>query len=357
MPTSAAWLRTILPHRTRYGGAELSRGAVGALLGILVAGAAARVLPGGAEALPYIVAPIGASAVLLFAVPASPLAQPWPVLGGNLISTGVGIAAGRSFEDVLVAASVAVGAAIGLMMLLGCLHPPGGACALVAATATPPIHEQGLAFIAMPVGVNTLALLLVAVAVNNLTGRRYPHRPPVTEVPGQLGVRTVDVERALKRMNQGLDILPADVVALVRDAETHALDRRLGSLSVAQVMSREVATVQPQESIYRARTLIKQRNVKALPVIDRERRVIGIVAIIDLFNREVVELEPVSSMMVTDVVTLPEHTPVAELVALMTRSGLRHVPVVDDQQHLVGIVTRTELISVLNRALLGDDLR
>lgn len=46
-----------------------------------VAGAAARVVPGGPEALPYIIAPMGVTAVLLFAVPASPLAQPWSVVG------------------------------------------------------------------------------------------------------------------------------------------------------------------------------------------------------------------------------------------------------------------------------------
>ena len=56
---------------TRYTGPEVARGAFGALLGIAVAGATAQVLPGGPEMLPFIVAPMGASAVLLFAAPAS----------------------------------------------------------------------------------------------------------------------------------------------------------------------------------------------------------------------------------------------------------------------------------------------
>jgi CBS domain-containing membrane protein len=361
LAVDGSWRPILRRVRPRYRPTELGRGALGALLGILVAGGVARVLPGGSEVLPYLVAPMGASAVLLFAVPASPLAQPWPLVGGNLISTAVGLGAAWVFDDVLVAAGFGVGAAIGTMMLLNCLHPPGGACALVGATAAPALQDQGLELVWMPVAINTLALLAIAIAVNNLTGRRYPHRPaePVRRpgAPEPLGVQASDVEQAIARLDQGLDITPGDVVALLRDAETHALDRRLGSLSVSRVMERDVATVLPFESIYRARTLIAQRGVKALPVVDEERRVVGIVSILDLFTRDIVELEEIATMMTTDVVTMRADAPVAELVSLMTELGYRHVPIVDETDRLVGIVTRTELIEVLNRALLGDDLR
>lgn len=342
-----------------YTRAELGRGALGALVGILVCGAAARWVPGGPELLPYLVAPMGASAVLLFAVPASPLAQPWPVVGGNLVSTAIGLTAHYLIGDALVAAAVGVGTAIGVMMLLGCLHPPGGACALLAATATPAIDQHGYAFVALPVAVNTLALLAAAVAVNNLTGRRYPHRPAPAPAPGpaeELAVGAVDVEQAMARLGR-FDVEPADVVALLRDAETHALDRRLGSLPVARIMVRDVAVAHPFESMFRARTLMVQRGVKSLPVVDAENRVVGIVSIIDLFTRDLVEWDTVETMMTTDVVTLPEHTPVADLVPLMTGDGYKYVPVVDDEQRLVGVVTRGELIAVLHRALLGDGPR
>ncbi|MBU2698293.1 HPP family protein [Pimelobacter sp. 30-1] len=342
---------------TRYHAPELARGALGALIGIAVAGASARAVPGGPELLPFIVAPMGACAVLLFAVPASPLAQPWPVLGGNLISTAVGLSAHWLFDDVLLAAAVGVGAAIGVMMLLGCLHPPGGACALLAATATPAIHDQGPLFVLSPVAVNTVVLLLVAIAVNNLSGKRYPHRPappaPAGPAAEALGITTPDVEEAMKRLADRLDVLPADIVAIVRDAETHALDRRLGSIPVARIMNTDVAVVHPFESIYRARTLIVQRQVKTLPVIDEERRVIGVVSIIDLFTRDIVELETVDSIMRTEVTTIPQETPVADLVPMMTSEGYKNVPVVDCEGRLAGMITRGELIAVLHRALLG----
>ncbi|WP_322938336.1 HPP family protein [Nocardioides bizhenqiangii] len=343
---------------TRYSSAELARGAAGALIGIAVAGATAKVVPGGPETLPFIVAPMGAAAVLLFAVPASPLAQPWPVVGGNTISTLVGLTAYWLVDDVLLAGAVGVGAAIGVMMLLRCLHPPGGACALLAATATPVIDEQGIAFVVLPVAVNTVALLLVAIAVNNLTGRRYPHRAPTKTPPSpaaaELGLGAADIESAMARLSQRLDVLPEDVVALVQDAEAHALDRRLGSVPVQRIMHTDVATVRPFESIYRARTVIVQRKVKTLPVVDDEGHVVGIVSIIDLFTRDLVELEPVETIMIRDVTTIPAATPVAELVPAMTQDGFKVVPVVDDQDRIVGIVTRGDLIAVLHRALLED---
>lgn len=171
-----------------------------------------------------------------------------------------------------------------------------------------------------------------------------------------LGVQAGDVEAAMRRSGERLDVLADDVVALVRDAETHALDRRLGRLPVSQVMNRDVTSVLPFESIYRARMLIVQRHVRSLPVVDTERRVVGIVAITDLFTRDLVELEPVGSIMTTEVVTLPESAAVAELVPLMTDRGFRHLPVVDDEARLVGLVTRGELVAVLHRALLGSDL-
>lgn len=342
---------------TRYAPSELARGALGALVGIAVAGATARAVPGGPELLPFIVAPMGACAVLLFAVPASPLAQPWPVLGGNLVSTAVGLGAHWVIDDVLLAAAVGVGAAIGLMMLLDCLHPPGGACALLAATATPTIDDQGALFVLAPVGVNVVALLVVAVAVNNLTGRRYPHRPaPAAPASAatELGITTPDVERAMTRLADRLDVLPADIVAIVRDAETHALDRRLGSVPVERIMNTDVAVVHPFESIYRARTVIVQREVKTLPVVDADRRVVGVVSIIDLFTRDLVELETVDSIMRTQVTTIAADTPVADLVPIMTTEGYKNVPVVDDEGRLVGMITRGELIAVLHRALLGS---
>jgi CBS domain-containing membrane protein len=354
-----AWRTALRPGPMGYRRAEFLRGGLGALAGIALAALAAEVLPGGPALLPFIVAPMGATAVLLFAAPASPLAQPWSLLVGNISSTIVGVTAGRLFDDVTVAAAVAVGVAIPLMMALRCVHPPGGACALFAAVGGAAVAEQGYAFAVVPVGVNTVVLLLVAALVNNLTGRPYPHvpEPPPPKVgtdpaPSErVGVQTEDIRQAMARLDRGLDILPGDVMTLVREAETHALDRRLGQLRVGTLMARDVQTVRPADTLYRVRMVINNHHVKAVPVVDDERHVVGIVTVYDLFNRDIVEFDPVSKVMTSPVTTVPVDTPVARLVSLMTYLWLRHLPVVDADGRLAGIVTRTELIAVLNQAL------
>jgi CBS domain-containing membrane protein len=357
------WLSTFKPKPPRYRPLEFARGGVGAFAGIIVASLVVRAVHLGPLGLPYIVAPIGASAVLVFAAPASPLAQPWAVLGGNTVSAAVGIAAARIFHDPMIAAAAGVGCAILAMMLFNCLHPPGGACALFAAVGNAAVRQQGFAFALWPVAVNTTALLVVALIVNNSTGRRYPHVAIVAE-PGpssidlpptqRLGVQTDDVEAAMRRLNQGLDVMPADVVALIRDAEQHAINRRLSNLSVGTIMARDVQTVDPEDSLYRARMLMNRHHVKALPVVTADRQLVGIVSIADLFNLDVADLAKVSTVMTSPVTAVDVDTPVADIIGLMTDRGLRHIPVLDATEHLVGIVTRAELIAVLHQALLDD---
>lgn len=357
------WLRTFRPNLSGYRRSEFLRGGLGGLVGIVIAGLAGKAFDVGPSALPFIVAPIGASAVLVFAVSSSPLAQPWSVFGGNVASAFMGVVAGRIFDDVLLAAAFGVGAAIATMMLLRCVHPPGGACALFAAAAAPVVHHQGFLFPVFPIAVNTAFLIGVGLAVNNLTGRRYPHvpalapppsRPGTDELPSQrIGVHTDDIAEAMKRLDQGLDILPADVVALMRDAELHALDRQLGRLKVGTLMARDVLTVLPTETIYRVRLIMTQHHVKAVPVIDAERHVLGIITVYDMFNLNLANLAPAESIMTSPATTIDTDAPVAALVSLMSDRGLRHIPVVDEEQRLVGIVTRSELIAVLNRALVN----
>lgn len=348
------------PGPVSYRRSEVLRGGFGALAGIALAAVTAQAVPGGPAGLPWIVAPMGATAVLLFAAPASPLAQPYPVVVGNVVSTLVGVAAGKLFDDVTLAAAVAVGVAIPVMMVLRCVHPPGGACALFTAVGGAAVADHGWAFALWPVGVDTVVLLLVAALVNNLTGRPYPHVPeppragpdaPPTE---RVGLRAEDVRAAMQRLDRGLDVLPGDVLALVRDAEAHALDRRLGQLEVGALMEHDVRTVQPQETLYRARMLMNQHAVKALPVVTPDRQVVGIVTVHDLFNLDVVAFDPVAKVMSSPVTTVGVDTPVSELVGLMADRGLRHLPVVDGEGRLAGIVTRAELVAVLHRALVGS---
>uniref|UniRef100_UPI000B11F39E HPP family protein n=1 Tax=Aureimonas sp. N4 TaxID=1638165 RepID=UPI000B11F39E len=168
---------SFLPSSPPVSVKERLRSAFGALIGILLTGIVCRLALGPGSALPVLIAPMGASAVLLFAVPASPLAQPWSIIGGNLVSSLVGVSVALLVPDPFVGSALAIGIAIALMMGLRCLHPPSGAVALTAVLGGPGIHTLGYGFVLWPVMANSLLMVIVAIAFNRMAGRTYPHRP------------------------------------------------------------------------------------------------------------------------------------------------------------------------------------
>ena len=186
----------------------------------------ARVRPSD-PALPLLVAPMGASAVLLFAVPASPLAQPWPVIGGNVISVLVGVTAAKFIPVLPIAIGVAVGGAILVMSLLRCLHPPGGAAALIAVIGGPAVTAAGYGFALMPVGINALVLTAAALLFHRVSGHRYPHRPVGTAPPTTPdALQRADIDHALADLGETFDVSRSDIEMLLRRAEDHARRRR-----------------------------------------------------------------------------------------------------------------------------------
>lgn len=122
-----------------------------------------------------IIASMGSSAVLIFAVPHGPLSQPWPVFGGHLVSALIGVTCSQFVPNEILAASLAVGLAIGAMYYLRCIHPPGGATALGAVIGSQATHALGYQFILTPVMLNVVIILLVGVFFNFIfSWRRYP---------------------------------------------------------------------------------------------------------------------------------------------------------------------------------------
>ncbi len=113
-----------------------------------------------------IIASMGAGSVLLFAASDSPLSQPWPAIGGHLFSAYVGVACARWVPELWLAAAMAVGLAVVVMHYTRCLHPPGGATALVAVIGGPDIHALGFHYVWTPVMLNAVTLFLSALLFN-----------------------------------------------------------------------------------------------------------------------------------------------------------------------------------------------
>jgi len=177
-----------------------------------------------------IVPSMGASAVLVFAVPHGKLSQPWALLGGQTLSAFVGVACYQLVPDLFTAAGLAVGLAIGSMHVLRCIHPPGGATALVAVVGTAQIHELGFAYVLTPVLLNTLVILITAVMFNNFfPWRRYPtSMMRFTDTPSfeeQKSSRYIDkeyIERALSDIDLVVDLNASDLQQIYALAIEHA---------------------------------------------------------------------------------------------------------------------------------------
>ena len=123
----------------------------------------------------FLVASMGATAVLLFAAPRGPLSQPWNVIGGHIISALIGVFIHHHITDPFLGGPLAVGLAIMAMYYLHCLHPPGGATALVAVISGSTVDSFGYLYALLPIGLGALTMVLVAIAFNYpFAWRRYP---------------------------------------------------------------------------------------------------------------------------------------------------------------------------------------
>jgi len=118
-----------------------------------------------ADQLPMVLASTGASAMLIFGIPHSPVSQPWPVVGGHIISAVIGITAYYLISNPILASSIAIGLAMLAMHYTGSMHPPGGATAVTAVIGGSTVHELGYYFVIVPVFFNSIILLSIAMAI------------------------------------------------------------------------------------------------------------------------------------------------------------------------------------------------
>lgn len=332
---------------------ERVRAAVGAAVGIVFTGLLSHATLQASGSPLWLAAPIGASAVLVFVLPASPLAQPWAVLMGNGLSTVVAWGCVHLIPEPAWAAGAAVALAIAAMFLARCLHPPGGGVAVLAVLA----HSADLGTLLWPVMLNSLLMVLAGIAYNHATGRRYPHTqqthaPSVTEASDTSGNATrftaADFDAALAHYNQFVDMSRDDLEVLLQRTEAAAYQRTIGSLRCEDIMSTPPVSIEPQATPQQAQALMARQAIKALPVINGQGEVLGILTTADLVRRGT---EGVS---VQEIMTSPAQTAsvtqwVTELLPVYSEQGHHHLPVVDAQGRLAGMVTQTDLVRALHQ--------
>ena len=365
------WFRAFVPAPIAIDASERLRAISGAFLGILFAAGICHLLAGTPIMGAWLVAPLGASAVLVFAAPASPLAQPWAVVGGNVLSAFVGTLCALWIPDAMLAAAAAVALAVAAMLTFRCLHPPGGAMALSAVM----VHASNGNFSVGTALLNSTLLVGAGVAYNSFTGRRYPHvqmHPPPSGVGAGARFNSEDLDAVVARYNQVLDVSRDDLEALLVGAELEGYRRRIGEIRCKDLMSRQVVSVEFGSSLQEAWGLMRKYRIKALPVIDRAKRVIGIVTLVDFmrgtsFDREPsfaaslrhfllpdglshsVKPEVVGQIMTRHADVLRQDRHVAELMPIFTETGHHHIPIVDDENRIVGIITQSDFMRFLNQ--------
>ncbi len=308
----------------------------------------------------YLVGPLAASAALLFAMPNSPLAQPWSVLVGNVASALAAVAVLHLVPGPVLGLALAVGAAILAMMGLRALHPPGAAVAMTAALNPDATRELGYHFALAPVGLGTAALVLLAFLYARLTGRVYPMRQPHgpnrfgtrdRPAPQRLGLGAEELEAILRANRQQANLGPEDLSRLIAAAEQQAAGQRLGAIRCADLMARDLVTVAPETPVAEVAQIFRQHRFTSVPVTEGARMV-GLIFQIhligappgaeaaDVMEREVPRVEP--------------ETSAGALLPILGEGRMDAIPVVEEDR-LVGIVTRTDLVAALAARLGSRD--
>jgi CBS domain-containing membrane protein len=356
--------------------AEGSRSAFAALMGlcITVAFTAFWLPPGMAVTL---LPPMGASAFILFALPGSPMAQPWPFLAGHFFSALIGLGCAALLPSPILAALAAVPIAMFLAGLTRCTHPPAAAQALLFAGTGKVFLAHGLLHALAPLVANLAGLFLGVLIVNNLIqGRRYPALAPPspqgTKDPTPLrrtGLQDGDLRHALHKLDTLFDVSEQDLMAVFDAATAHAF-QRTSRLLCRDIMSRDVLAVALHAAPEAAWHLLADHHVKALPVTDSARRVVGVLTRSDFLRPLLPEpaaslaerlraflrakhragdgaAPAVSDLMQREVFVAQEDMPVMELVDILCHGGRHYVPVVDERRRLSGMITQSDLLAAV----------
>jgi len=326
-----------------------------------------------------LVAPFGASSVLLFAVPNSPLAQPWSAIIGNVIAALVGVAVCLVVQDPFLRIALAVGLAITVTILCRALHPPAGAVAMTLAMSPDAVQELGFHFALMPIGIGTVVLVLIAMVYGRMTGRHYPFRQfddlnrygtQDLEPMKRLGLSEAELSDILDRYKQSFNLGVEDLARLLGAAEMQVAAHRSGPTVAADIMSHNLITVQPETPLAEIADLFRRYRFTALPVVGREGRFLGVIFQIHLIDRaredslrlkrgfgkalhRLLDRRREIPVQATDIMSVggpraTADTPLSALLPQMADGAVDAVPILERGQ-LIGIVTRTDLISALAR--------
>jgi CBS domain-containing membrane protein len=323
----------------------------------------------------WAVASIGASAFLAFVLPSSPMAQPWPIIGGNTIASLIAIACSHFIHEITFLIPISLGLTILAMFVMRCLHPPAASLTLLIPLAG--VFDYH--FVLFPVLANSILLVMCSIAYNTLTGKPYPYRPKKIVDPSSIQalerkIENDEIEAVLGRYNGVLDINKEDLANLISQVEHGAYQKKLQSIQCKNIMTADVLFMHMDSPLDAAWRLLRNNKVKALPVIDASRRVLGIITIEDFLKSAAVDFgqsfgqrmrgfmrvaipglnslpNAVGQVMSKPVRVISEDRNMIDLAEIFCGDGHHHIPVINDQKALVGMITQSDFVKAIDQSI------
>lgn len=340
LPGLSGWF----PAMPRPRANDVARSAIGAAGAVLLAvglGHASGIAPG-------LLAPLGASAVLVFMTPNSPLAQPWSVLVGSAMAVLAGELAGLA-APMPWAAGLAVALAVLLMSAARALHPPGGAVALIGGLEA----GHASAFdLAVPLGFVLAVVVLAGMVWARLTGRAYPFRAMTAGAPvARAGLSESELTELLVRFRQGANVGTADLARMVAAATDEAARHRFRGTRCADVMSAPPIFARPEDSLAQIVGRFRSNTIKSLPVADAAMRPLGVIQPGDVIAAltsadDARRGASAAQMMRPEIERVPADQPVGLLLRALSVSAHQIIAVMEGPR-MVGVITRSDVIALL----------
>ncbi len=372
---------TRLTERQRVSHREVWTSAMAAFLALFIVASVSYLLLEKAGT-PYLFASMGASAVLIFAIPTSTMNRPWALFCSHLVAAVIGTTCALYIANPLLAIAVAIAVVIAAMHYLRSMHPPGGATALLIVLAADEVRVIGYQIVFMPVLLNTLLLIVVSLAIGRLIQgweARNHSASPIEQLSRDEKALTAvrvpfseeDLKVAMSQMDTYVDVQRKDLITLYEHALRRQRQRCLGQLRCAELMLSDLPFAEFGTALTDVWRWFHEYEITGVPVVDRGQHVIGIVTIKDFIHhaerfpqedmvkriealiQPTTELtsdkpEVAGQIMSSPAITALTNSLVADLLILLDSHNIRHIPIVDRANKLKGVLSREHIVAVLN---------
>jgi CBS domain-containing membrane protein len=186
--------------------------------------------------------------------------------------------------------------------------------------------------------------------------------------PGCVEITSEDLREAMRDLGTYVDISVEDLMTLCTSAVRHARIRIASYIPVKDIMTQNVVTVTKDADIHEVSSLLAEKGISGMPVVDDQRVVIGVITEADVLSmsglkrghtiREIIRHllgEPlpgrgdgsVRDFMSVPAVTVHPDSSVREAAAILDKRRIKRLPVVDEVGHLVGIISRADIVKAM----------